>query len=131
MDLSWYLARNFGIDQFALEGGDLSEVSVARKMSWAADRQTSRPEDMAYCLMGLFDVNMPLLYGEGEKAFYRLQEEIIKSTVDDSIFAWNRTEWHLNEEKRPYSGLLALSPHEFKGIGQAMGLLNQRRSCAP
>ncbi|KAL8990621.1 MAG: hypothetical protein Q9177_000771 [Variospora cf. flavescens] len=58
-------------------------------MSWASKRQTSRTEDMAYCLLGLFDVNMPLLYGEGHKAFMRLQHEIIKQSSDDSIFAWS------------------------------------------
>ena len=56
-------------------------------MSWAAMRQTTRPEDQAYCLMGIFNVHMPLLYGEGRHAFVRLQEEILKNTDDDSILA--------------------------------------------
>jgi len=43
----------------------LNSIPVANIMSWASRRQTSRPEDMAYCLLGLFDINMPLLYGEG------------------------------------------------------------------
>lgn len=63
-------------------------MSVARRMSWASERRTTRSEDMAYCLMGLFSVNMPLLYGEGEKAFIRLQEEIMKDSDDHSLFAW-------------------------------------------
>ena len=46
---------------------------VAQIMSWAARRTTTRVEDRAYSLMGLLDVNMPLLYGEGKKAFHRLQ----------------------------------------------------------
>ncbi|CAO2647562.1 Nn.00g084840.m01.CDS01 [Neocucurbitaria sp. VM-36] len=66
----------------------LSEFCVAQKLSWAALRVTTRIEDNAYCLLGLFDLNMPLLYGEGEKAFRRLQEEIIRSSGDLSIFAW-------------------------------------------
>jgi len=57
-------------------------------MSWAAFRETSRIEDIAYCLLGIFDVNMPLLYGEGKKAFIRLQQEIMKGTHDFSLFAW-------------------------------------------
>lgn len=65
-----------------------SEVSVARKMYWASHRTTTRLEDQAYCLMGLFQVNMPLLYGEGEAAFMRLQQEIIKVSNDLSILAW-------------------------------------------
>lgn len=58
-------------------------------MTWAQDRETTRGEDLAYCLIGLFDVNMPLLYGEGEeKAFTRLQREIITARSDHSILAW-------------------------------------------
>ncbi|KAK4216298.1 heterokaryon incompatibility protein-domain-containing protein [Rhypophila decipiens] len=64
------------------------QTSIAQKMSWAAWRQTTRIEDQAYCLMGLFRINMPLLYGEGEKAFRRLQQEIIKKTGDLSFLAW-------------------------------------------
>ncbi|KAI6038896.1 heterokaryon incompatibility protein-domain-containing protein, partial [Pisolithus marmoratus] len=63
-------------------------LSVAHIMSWAARRKTTRVEDRAYSLMGLFGVNMPMLYGEGKKAFRRLQLEIIKETGDQSIFAW-------------------------------------------
>ncbi|KAI6143073.1 heterokaryon incompatibility protein-domain-containing protein, partial [Pisolithus tinctorius] len=63
--------------------------SVAQIMSWAADRKTTRVEDRAYSLMGLFGVSMPMLYGEGEKAFERLQLEIIRVSNDQSIFAWN------------------------------------------
>jgi len=64
--------------------------SVAQKMSWAALRKTTREEDRAYSVMGLFGVNMPLLYGEGgDKAFVRLQREIMKQSIDDSIFAWS------------------------------------------
>lgn len=62
---------------------------VAQKMSWVSKRKTSRSEDMAYCMLGLLNVNMPLLYGEGgAKAFMRLQLEIIKQSNDESIFAW-------------------------------------------
>jgi len=67
----------------------VSRVSVAKRMSWAASRETTRIEDVAYSLLGIFDVNMPLLYGEGEKAFIRLQEEILKESDDQSLFAWN------------------------------------------
>lgn len=90
----------------------LDDFSIAEKMSWAASRQTTRPEDMAYCLLGLFDINMPLLYGEGRvKAFKRLQEEIIKSTNDDSIYAWRYPD---ELSKRQYFwGLLAESPAAF------------------
>jgi hypothetical protein len=67
-----------------------SNYSIAQRMSWAANRVATREEDLAYCLMGIFNVNMPLLYGEGgSKAFVRLQEEIIKDSDDQSIFSWS------------------------------------------
>ncbi|KAL2758295.1 hypothetical protein ACRALDRAFT_1080192 [Sodiomyces alcalophilus JCM 7366] len=70
--------------------GEWSGLSIAQRMSWAAGRQTTRPEDIAYCLLGIFDVNMPPLYGEGgERAFIRLQEEILKEFDDQSILAWD------------------------------------------
>ena len=69
----------------------LDEVSVACRMSWAASRKTKREEDEAYCLMGIFGVSIPIIYGEGRYAFVRLQEEIIRTVPDQSIFAWGRT----------------------------------------
>jgi hypothetical protein len=65
------------------------KASVATRMSWASKRTTTREEDMAYCLMGLFNVNMPILYGEGVgKAFRRLQIAILERSGDHSLFAW-------------------------------------------
>ena len=64
-----------------------TEISIADRMSWASKRQTTRIEDEAYCLFGLFGVNMAPLYGEGPHAFYRLQEEIMKTSVDTTLFA--------------------------------------------
>ena len=68
----------------------LEAVSVARKMSWAASRTTTRVEDEAYSLMGIFGVTIPISYGEGRYAFIRLQEEIVKHCPDQTIFAWGR-----------------------------------------
>ena len=62
--------------------------SISSRMSWASRRRTSRVEDEAYCLLGLFKINMPLLYGEGRRAFRRLQEEIVRTEDDGSVFAW-------------------------------------------
>lgn len=64
-----------------------SDASIATKMSWVSLRKTTRKEDIAYCMLGIFDINMPLLYGEGHKAFLRLQLAIIRSSRDHSIFA--------------------------------------------
>ncbi|KAH9895222.1 heterokaryon incompatibility protein-domain-containing protein [Cubamyces lactineus] len=66
----------------------LDTVSVAKRMSWASRRKTTKVEDEAYCLMGIFGVHMPAIYGEGSYAFFRLQEEICKNIPDQSIFAW-------------------------------------------
>ena len=66
----------------------ISYYLVAEKMAWASRRTATRPEDMAYSLMGIFDVNMPPLYGEGMKAFSRLLEEIARRTTDPSFLYW-------------------------------------------
>ncbi|KAI1793774.1 heterokaryon incompatibility protein-domain-containing protein, partial [Ganoderma leucocontextum] len=65
----------------------LDDVSVARRMSWASKRQTTRVEDEAYSLLGIFNIKMPTVYGEGRGAFRRLQEEIMRRIPDQSIFA--------------------------------------------
>lgn len=67
----------------------ISKVSVATRLQWASQRKTTRVEDLSYSLLGIFGVNMPLLYGEGHKAFHRLQEHIMRSTQDHTIFLWN------------------------------------------
>ncbi|PQE14401.1 Vegetative incompatibility HET-E-1 protein [Rutstroemia sp. NJR-2017a BBW] len=67
----------------------LHSYSIAERMSWASSRKTTRGEDIAYCLLGLFDLNMPLIYGEGSrKAFFRLQEEMLKHSYDHTLFLW-------------------------------------------
>ncbi|GAB1311833.1 hypothetical protein MFIFM68171_02043 [Madurella fahalii] len=100
-----------GIDTSILQGAALDTVCVGRRMRWAASRSTTREEDIAYCLMGIFDVNMAMLYGEGAvKAFQRLQEEIVKEYDDHTIFAWRA-----NGDMPPSAtrGMLAESPAEF------------------
>ncbi len=94
----------------------LSTIAVAQKLSWAASRTTTRVEDQAYCLLGIFDVNMPLLYGEEDKAFRRLQYEIIGRTADLSIFAWCLPPPAVvSDQERVYCGILAASPAVFAG----------------
>ncbi|KAI0546732.1 heterokaryon incompatibility protein-domain-containing protein [Xylaria curta] len=89
--LSSHIATVTGINEPFLTGRSLEHATIAQRMSWAAKRTTSRDEDMAYCLLGIFDVNMPLIYGEGWKAFKRLQEILINEYPEDfSLFAWGR-----------------------------------------
>ena len=90
-------------------------ASVAAKMSWASGRTTTRIEDIAYSLMGLFEVNMPLLYGEGRKAFTRLQHEIVKISDDESIFAWL-------DKDAVESGAFARSPSAFAQSGDLVSV---------
>jgi hypothetical protein len=72
---------------------------------------TTREEDLAYCLMGLFSVNMPIIYGEDlSKALKRLQLEITQNILDHSIFAWRSDRSRMN-------GLLARSPTDFAWSG--------------
>ena len=106
-DLLDQLHRISGVDPMALQGGNLRLISVARKMSWSSKRKTTRPEDTAYSLLGLFGISMPMLYGEGERAFIRLQEEIVKEYDDETIFAWK------SSTPGPYAGLFARSPNDF------------------
>lgn len=97
---------------------DPQSASIAAKMSWASRRQTSRVEDMAYSLLGIFDLIMPLLYGEGHNAFKRLQYEIIGEWSDDeSIFAWK------HDGPRP-CGMLAKSPAAFAESGDIITFVN-------
>nr|OQO29108.1 hypothetical protein B0A51_06185 [Rachicladosporium sp. CCFEE 5018] len=85
--------------------------TVAQKLSWAAGRKTKRIEDRAYSLLGLFNINMPLLYGDGHKAFKRLQIEILQKFSDESILAWQPPSSLVNI---PHE-VLAYSPDEFAG----------------
>ncbi|KAM0229154.1 hypothetical protein ACHAPO_010184 [Fusarium lateritium] len=104
------LSERTSIPEFILSNSDeLETTSIAQRMSWAADRVTTRKEDGAYSLMGLFGINMPLLYGEGDKAFYRLQEEIMRVSDDHSLFAWRFP--------GARGGLLAPTPAAFKDSG--------------
>ena len=76
-----FIAEKTSIDREVLDGEDPTLSSIAKRMSWASQRETTRVEDLAYCLMGLFGVNMPLIYGEKHKAFIRLQAEIDRKSV--------------------------------------------------
>jgi len=87
IDLKTTLSQITGVEARFLTGIlDLSLASVAKRMSWISKRATTRLEDIAYCMLGIFDINMPLLYGEGSRAFGRLQEEILKNNDNQSLF---------------------------------------------
>lgn len=119
-----------GIDDDILSRkANLFAVTVRTRMAWAAGRRTTRIEDAAYCLLGIFNVNMPLIYGEGYKAFQRLQEEIaMKMSGDMTLFAWlpgprlppphHRPPEYMDlrqgvDQGPSYRGAFAWSPDEF------------------
>jgi hypothetical protein len=106
--LSSRLSSTTGIPEDVLLGKPPQACNAAQRMSWASRRQTTREEDIAYCLLGLFDIHMAPIYGEGaERAFLRIQEEILHQSADHTLFIWTP-----NHE--PYNqGLLATSPRAF------------------
>lgn len=128
-----------GIHVGFLEGLPLGAASIAQKMSWAAGRKTTREEDIAYSLLGIFDVHMPLLYGEGGlNAFSRLQEELLKKYDDQSLYAWHSKdvdpvpttlEWDTLRRSQGgrgwaraaiTTGALARSPDDFRECGDVV-----------
>ena len=94
----------------------LSKMTIAKKMSWAQNRQTARVEDIAYSLLGIFGVNMTMTYGEENKAFIRLQKEILAQYNDLSIFAWTANAMGHGVVPE-FRGILAHSPAEFANAG--------------
>ena len=112
--LLWIISSVTRIDQLVLSSRlKIQSASVAQKFSWAATRETSREEDSAYCLLGLLNVNMPMLYGEGKRSFYRLQLELMKMTNEHTLFAWEPT-----GAIAASHGLLANSPRGFYNSGR-------------
>ncbi|KAI1743391.1 heterokaryon incompatibility protein-domain-containing protein [Xylaria scruposa] len=94
------------------------QASVSERMSWVAHRETSREEDIAYCLLGIFGINMSLIYGEGRRAFLRLQEEIIRVSNDQTIFCWTDRTGDLVDED--WDSVLAPHPRVFSTSGKYM-----------
>ncbi|KAI1419582.1 HET-domain-containing protein [Xylaria sp. FL1777] len=99
---------------------------IAAKMSWMAGRTTTRVEDLAYSMLGIFNINMTTQYGEGMRAFMRLHQTLLSTSRDESLFAWRMpapdagtrfirgTDQDITWESGEW-GLLAPSPDWFKG----------------
>jgi hypothetical protein len=99
----------------------LRDIPIAQRMSWMTHRRTTRKEDETYCLLGIFEANMPLLYGEEDMAFLRLQEELIKKFPDHSLLIFSDLS---SDTSRLREGLdhtynlrnpLAYSPQAYRG----------------
>ncbi|KAF8990606.1 hypothetical protein BDQ17DRAFT_1313761 [Cyathus striatus] len=79
---------------------------IRKRLGWASKRRTTRIEDMAYCLIGIFDLSFRIAYGEGKTAFHRLQVEIMEQCEDRALFLWTG-------EPSAYNTLLASGPECF------------------
>lgn len=109
LSLNSVISQATGIPSDILAGlTQPKNYNVAERMSWASGRHTTRKEDKAYSLLGIFNIHMPMLYGEGSNAFQRLQEEILRVDEDLSIFAWP-----LQEGSIWTGSLFATSPAAF------------------
>jgi hypothetical protein len=123
-DLKQQNHERTGISLALLENtARLQDFSIAERLFWAANRVTTEVEDRAYSLFGVFDVNLPMLYGEVEKAFLRLQEEIVKTSNDHSIFSWGGLDGH-------HARLLAGAPEDFTDRGSVKSVRIRKGSSA-
>jgi hypothetical protein len=104
------------------------DACIATKMSWMSGRQTTREEDIAYSMLGIFGVFMSPRYSEGMLAFTRLQELLQTTVTDESLYAWNMpdasaSKTYSTERSRETTwgsgewGLLAATPDWFRGCG--------------
>ena len=107
---------------FLKRESNLLITSISTRMRWAANRKSTRIEDEAYCLLGIFNISMPTIYGEGPRAFQRLQEEIAKHSFDTTLFVWDAT--HRNQD----AGLTAQPLEEVQSL---FGDFDERYLLAP
>jgi hypothetical protein len=114
--------------QYLIGSRHFRKASIATKMSWQAGRTTARIEDIAYSMLGLFNIMMVPQYGEGQRAFMRLQHQLQSMQPDESLFAWRMPNSSAGDqydvEASPDTvwasdewGLLAPTPDWFKSCG--------------
>lgn len=122
--MAGWVADITGIHMGALKDRSTIQLyTIAQRMSWAAIRETTRLEDIAYCLLGIFDIYMPMLYGEGDVAFTRLQQEIMRTSDDQSKFSWDLP----GTSRQVCTGALAMSPKAFLSCGSVVRDSSVRR----
>ncbi|KAK4222596.1 hypothetical protein QBC38DRAFT_518820 [Podospora fimiseda] len=119
-----FLEAITGIPEEFLHGdGHFLQASVAQRMSWASGRSTKREKEMAYCLLGIFDVSVPILYGDSH-AFAKVQEAIMAKNRDDSIFAWGLEPTSQASHTLPATsnsaGAFAMEPADFGKCGNRL-----------
>lgn len=133
------IASVSGIDESYLTGkNDFREACIAQKMSWMSGRTTTKEEDIAYGMIGLFGITLMPVYGEGMRAFTRLQENLMSSRfMDESLFAWKMPTVNAGDQYNESSdewaadewGLLAPSPEWFASSAgiRAVNILPSRQ----
>ncbi|KAF8851241.1 HET-domain-containing protein [Acephala macrosclerotiorum] len=84
--LERHICEITGIPVNALRGSPLSDFSVTERMSWAANRVTTRNEDKVYSLFGIFGVFLPIIYGEGQENAFRRLQEVVDGRVKEVPF---------------------------------------------
>lgn len=131
-----------GVSAAYLTGAqDFREACIATKLSWMAGRTTTREEDVAYGMLGLFNITMTPQYGEGQYAFLRLQHELLSKTTDESLFAWQMPDPTAGSKfgiaslpeanwKPDEWGLLAPTPDWFKSCNN-MTIVGDKRITRP
>jgi hypothetical protein len=95
-----------GIPDVELLNFEPGIINVRERMVWVSRRQTTRIEDMAYCLIGIFNIPLSIAYGEGQMAFHRLQVEIVERSHDRGLFAWSGS-------PSPHNSMFAVGPEAF------------------
>ncbi|KAK5077403.1 hypothetical protein PMZ80_011240 [Knufia obscura] len=101
MSLEGPIHQVTGIPIDALRGKPLAQFDEQERLSWTARRETTIEEDAVYCLLGIFDTHMPLIYGEGrQKALARLQREI-RISADPALLVASDTPWVVPFERNP------------------------------
>lgn len=105
-----------GIDHHNLRYFSPGLLNVREKMVWAASRKTTRVEDVAYSLLGIFDISMPIAYGESKRAFRRLMEAIVSDCREWQIFAWAGPH-------SPYAASFPESPAGYRALADTTASL--------
>jgi hypothetical protein len=77
---------------FAIRGAPLQHFDVNERMSWATGRHTTREEDGAYCLLGIFGISMSTIYGEGQESAFRRLARDIREVTQTGILPLTRRE---------------------------------------
>ncbi|OJT10118.1 Vegetative incompatibility protein HET-E-1, partial [Trametes pubescens] len=94
----------------------VGSASVARRMLWAAGQEMTRIEDQAYCLLGIFGIHVSPIYGEGNNTFIRLQEEIIRTIPDQSVFSWGNSYKLTRMSQCGERAKFLVPPDDFEGL---------------